>query len=82
MFSKDWLITVVSAIMKLINGLKVRNMTLADRLLKEFEELSDERKVEVIDFLEFVRMKEKKEKEDLMEQIINDRIEVFKELAK
>ncbi len=57
-------------------------MTLADRLLKEFEELSDERKVEVIDFLEFVRMKEKKEKEDLMEQIINDRIEVFKELAK
>ena len=57
-------------------------MALADKLIKDFEELSDEKKREVIDFIEFLKTKEKKSKADLMDSIIDENEEALKELAK
>jgi hypothetical protein len=57
-------------------------MSLSERLIKEFEELSDVGKNEVIDFVEFLKLKEKKNMTNLMDDIIKDNDEAFKELAK
>lgn len=57
-------------------------MSLAEKLVKDFEELSDEKKKEVIDFVEFLKMKEKKGKIELMDFIIDENQEALKELAK
>ena len=57
-------------------------MTLAEKLLYEFEQLSDNKKIEVIDFVEFVKRKEQMELEALMDTVINDNKDALKELAK
>lgn len=57
-------------------------MALVDKLLKDFEELPDDRKREIIDFVEFIKMKEKRIKENLMDSIIDENDEALKELAK
>lgn len=57
-------------------------MTLAEKLVKEFEQLTEEKKKEVIDFVEFVKAKEQKEIEYLMDSIIADNKEALEELAK
>lgn len=57
-------------------------MTLAEKLIKEFEQLTEERKKEVIDFVEFVKAKEQKEIETLMDSVISENKEALKELAK
>jgi len=57
-------------------------MTLAEKLIKEFEQLTDEKKREVIDFVEFIKAKEQKEIENLMDVIITENREAFEELAK
>jgi hypothetical protein len=57
-------------------------MSLADKLIKDFEELSDVGKKEVVDFIEFLKLKEKKGILSLMDEIIKDNNEAFKELAK
>ena len=58
------------------------NMTLAEKLIKEFEQLTEEKKKEVIDFVEFIKAKEQKELESLMNSVINDNREALEELAK
>jgi hypothetical protein len=57
-------------------------MTLAERLIKEFEDLSDEKKKEVIDFVGYIKAKEQKEIENLMDAIIVENKDALKELAK
>lgn len=57
-------------------------MTLAEKLLQNFQELPDEKKRQVIDFVEFLRTKERQELEQMMDNIITDNKEAFVELAK
>lgn len=57
-------------------------MTLAEKLIKEFEQLTEEKKKEVIDFVEFIKAKEQKDLESLMESVIGDNREALEELAK
>lgn len=57
-------------------------MRLAEILVQEFEKLSDEKKKEVIDFVEFLKQKDRKDKQALMDSIIDENAEALKELAK
>lgn len=57
-------------------------MTLAEKLIKEFEQLTEEKKREVIDFVEFVKTKEQRAIENLMDDVISEKEEALKELAK
>jgi uncharacterized protein YfbU (UPF0304 family) len=57
-------------------------MTLAEKLIKEFEQLTEEKKKEVIDFVEFVKVKEQKDIENLMDTVIVENREALEELAK
>ncbi|ADL08486.1 DUF2281 domain-containing protein [Thermosediminibacter oceani] len=56
-------------------------MSLAEKFLKEFNELTEERKREVIDFIEFLKAKDKKELEKFMDSIIEENRQAFKELC-
>ncbi len=57
-------------------------MTLTEKLVKEFEELPEPKKAEVIDFVEFLLRKEESELEKLMDNVISENLPAFKELAK
>lgn len=57
-------------------------MTLAEKLIKEFEKLPEEKKMQVIDFVEFLKEKEKRTIEALMDDIIDQNLEALQELAK
>lgn len=57
-------------------------MSLAEKVLEEFQKLSETRKIEVIDFIEYLKLKEEKELNDLMDQGIKENMEALKELAK
>jgi len=57
-------------------------MTLAEKLMMEFEQLTEEKQKQVIDFIEFIKVKEQREIENLMDDIIAENIEALKELAK
>ena len=57
-------------------------MTLTEKLLKDFQELSEERKRQIIDFAEFLRNQEQKELESMMDAVIANNKEAFQELAK
>ena len=57
-------------------------MGLPEKVLADFEKLSDARKNEVVDFIEYLRNKEERELELLMDQGIIDNIEALRELAK
>ncbi len=57
-------------------------MTLVEKFVKEFEELSTDRQAEVIDFIEFLKEKENKRIEGLMDLIIDENKEALLELAK
>ena len=57
-------------------------MTLAQKLNEEFDSLPEDKKQEVIDFIEFLKEKWQKEVGNMMDSIIEENIEAFKELAK
>ena len=57
-------------------------MTLAEKLLQEFQELPEDKQRQTIDFVEFLRAKEQKELEIMMDAVIADNKETFLELAK
>ena len=57
-------------------------MGLTEKLIKEFEQLSDKRKMEVLDFVEFVKEKEKRELVNLMDAVIEENREALEELSK
>lgn len=57
-------------------------MSLSETIMHELKDMSDFQKQEVLDFVRFLRMKEEKELDALMDSIIDDNIEAFRELAK
>jgi len=56
-------------------------LSLAERFLKDFDELPEEKKKEVIDFIEFLKVKEKNELGTLMDTIIKENQQALKELS-
>jgi len=57
-------------------------MTLAEKLLQEFQELPEDKQLQTIDFVEFLRAKEQKELGNMMDDVIAENKEAFLELAK
>ena len=57
-------------------------MTLTEKLLQEFQELPEDKQRQTIDFVEFLRAKEQKELENMMDAVIAENKEAFLELAK
>lgn len=57
-------------------------MSLEEKLLQDFLELPEDKKLEVIDFVEFLRSKTNNKLEDLMDNIIHENREALEELAK
>lgn len=57
-------------------------MTLAEKLLQGFDSLSEDKKIEVVDFVEFLRKKQQQELEAMMDDMIRDNKEALLELAK
>jgi uncharacterized protein YfbU (UPF0304 family) len=59
----------------------VLDLSLAERFLKEFDELSEDKKKEVIDFIEFLKIKDRNELGTLMDTIIRENQQALKELS-
>ena len=57
-------------------------MSLAEKLIKDFEELPETQKREVIDFVEFLKIKNQKRLENMMDEVIFENREALDELAK
>lgn len=57
-------------------------MTSAEKLLQDFQELPEEKKQQVIDFVEFLKSKQQKELEAIMDDFIEINKEALLELAK
>lgn len=57
-------------------------MSLAERLIKDFEELPENHKREVIDFVEFLKQKNQKRLENMMDEVIFENKDALEELAK
>lgn len=57
-------------------------MGLPEEILRELEVLSDDRRREVLDFARFLRIRDELDTDRLMDQIIDENLEAFKELAK
>lgn len=56
-------------------------MSLAERFLKEFDRLPEDKKMEVIDFIEFLKLKDQKELGKLMDSIIEENREALQVLG-
>jgi hypothetical protein len=57
-------------------------VSLAEKLIKDFEELPEIQKREVIDFVEFLKIKNQKRLEKMMDEVIFENKEALDELAK
>ena len=57
-------------------------MSLPEEIMYELEGMNDLQKKEVLDFARFLKMKEERELDALMDSIIDENLEAFKELAK
>ncbi|MFC5528717.1 DUF2281 domain-containing protein [Cohnella yongneupensis] len=57
-------------------------MSLEEKLLQDFITLPEDKKIEVIDFVEFLKLKTQQPIESLMDTIINENQDALKELAK
>lgn len=57
-------------------------MSLEEKLIREFQNLPEDKKREVIDFVEFLKYKEQGGIEALMDKIIDDNKDALEELAK
>ena len=57
-------------------------MSLERKLINDFLSLPQEKQMEVIDFVEFLKTKNGSQTESMMDDIINENLEALKELAK
>ncbi len=57
-------------------------MGLAERLVEVFESLPEEKKMEVIDFVEYLNTKNQKDLESLMDAVISENRTALEELSK
>ncbi|MDD2498145.1 MAG: hypothetical protein PHY90_08455 [Desulfitobacteriaceae bacterium] len=56
-------------------------MSLSEKFIQEFEQLPEDKKKEVIDFIEFIKVKGQKEIEGYMDNIILENKEALRKLA-
>lgn len=57
-------------------------MSLEEKLIKDFLALPEDKKIEVIDFVEFLKTRNENNLENMMDDIINENREALEELAK
>ncbi|KJS22864.1 MAG: hypothetical protein VR72_03885 [Clostridiaceae bacterium BRH_c20a] len=57
-------------------------MSLADKLLRDFKDLPKGKKKEVIDFVEFLKTKEKENQNKMMDTINEENRDTLEELSK
>ena len=57
-------------------------MSLPEEIMREVESMNDTQKREVLDFARYLRIKEERELDSLMDEIIEENIEALMELAK
>lgn len=57
-------------------------MSMTESFIKDFQELSEEKQREVIDFVEYLKNKENLKIEKAIDEVLNQNAEAFKELAK
>lgn len=57
-------------------------MSLEEKMLQDFLTLPEDKKLEVIDFVEFLKTKNQNNLERMMDDIINENREALEELAK
>ncbi|MBU5351086.1 DUF2281 domain-containing protein [Paenibacillus barcinonensis] len=57
-------------------------MSIEETLIQDFLTLPDDKKIEVIDFVEFLKNRSNKQMDSLMDDIINENIEALRELSK
>jgi len=57
-------------------------MSLEEKLLKDFQSLSEDKKIQVIDFVDFLKSRKERNVESLMDQIIDENKEALRELSK
>ena len=57
-------------------------MSMAEEILREVASLPDEKKQTVLDFARFLREKEAREVRSMMNNIVDENLEAFRELAK
>ena len=62
-------------------GEEVFDMSVPEEILMELEEMNDEQRVQVLDFARFLRQKEEREFDRLVDQVIDDNMEALRELA-
>ena len=65
---------------ELLSGVKLMN--LAEKLLKDFETLPEDKKIEVIDFVNFLKNRNQEKLENMMDLVIAENIVALKELSK
>jgi len=57
-------------------------MSIEEKLLNDFQSLPQDKKIEVLDFVDFLKTKNQNKLENTMDTIINDNHEALKELSK
>lgn len=57
-------------------------MSIEEKLIQDFLALPEDKKIEVIDFVEFLKNRSNQQMESLMDDIINENNEALRELAK
>lgn len=57
-------------------------MSIEEKLIQDFLALPEDKKLEVIDFVEFLKNRSNQQMESLMDDIINENTEALRELAK
>jgi len=57
-------------------------MDLSEKISELVKDLSEDKQLQVIDFIEFLRQKQLKEDMEIMDKIFEDNREVMEELAK
>jgi hypothetical protein len=57
-------------------------MGLAERIIQDMNNLSEEKQMEVIDFIEFLKQKQDKEDDEIINKVVLENAEAMEELAK
>jgi ribosomal silencing factor RsfS len=61
---------------------EVSVMSIEEKLIQDFLTLPEDKKLEVIDFVEFLKNRSNKQMESLMDDIIKENTDALRELAK
>lgn len=64
------------------NCSEVRTMSIPERILQEARELPEQQQRQLLDFALFLKMREERELDSMMDDIISENLPAFEELAK